>query len=423
MFLVQHVKVGLIAQPLDGVLPPRHNSVGLISYNTAVELSRHFDVYLFFRRRPDVVEPDRVNFRCVPISAELDDRVSGLISRYPRWAERFHIRHLADDHPLYAHAVARALSRHACDIAHVMNYWQWCRLLHSGDRAVVLEMHCEWLSQMDPKHVRRQLEATAAVVGVSDHIMQLFRRAYPDYRGHTATVYNGVDTETFMPVATHDDAACRRHPRVLFVGRMSPEKGVHVLVRAFARVAKRHPDAVLELVGPRTETPFRYLAELSDDPRVRDLGRFYNGDSSVYQQHLDELVKDLGLQQRVTFLGNFPHKELVAKYQSAAVVVNPSFSESFGMSVVEGMSSAAPVVATRVGGMLETVVNGETGYLVDVDQPEALGDAVIRILADRSLAARMGREGRRRAVEHFSWQARAARLAQVYLRVTESRAP
>lgn len=415
------MKVGLIAQPLDGVLPPRHNSIGLILYNTAVELAQHLDVCLLFRRRSDTLEPNHVNFRCVPISSKLDDRVAGLISRYPRWADRLRIRHLADDHPFYAREVARALNQHACDVAHVMNYWQWCRSLHSGDRAVVLEMQSEWLSQMDAKHVRRQLEATAAVVGVSDHITELFRRAHPDYRGQTASVYNGVDTDTFVPVAAGENTAGTHRPLVLFVGRMSPEKGVHVLLRAFAGVAKRRPDAALELVGSRTELPYRFLAGLSDDPHVRGLGRFYEGESSTYQPHLDELVNELGLQGRVKFLGNLPHKELVAKYQSAAVVVNPSFSESFGISVVEGMAAAVPVVATSVGGMLETVVHGETGYLVGVDQPEALSEALLAILDDRSLAERMGRQGRLRAVERFSWRARAARLAEVYRRVTGSR--
>jgi glycosyltransferase involved in cell wall biosynthesis len=415
------VKVGLIAQPLDGVLPPRQNSVGLISFNTAIELARHLDVCLLFRRRQDVVEPDLLNFRCVPISSPLDDHVAGFISRYPRWAERLCIRHLADDHPFYARAVAKALTDHSCTVAHVMNYWQWCRSLHTSNRAVVLEMHSEWLSQMDPKRVRRQLEATDAVVGVSDHIMQLFRRAHPGYRGRTATVYNGVDTDMFVPAAADDDAAGRRHPLVLFVGRMSPEKGVHVILRAFARVAKRYPAAALELIGSRTETPFRYLAGLSDDPYVRGLRRFYDGEASTYQRHLDELVNELGLQGRVKFLGSLPHKDLVAKYQSAAVVVNPSFSESFGMSVVEAMASAVPVVAAGVGGMLETVVNGETGYLVEVDQPEPLGDAVVQILDNRSLAAQMGQKGRERAVERFSWRARAARLAEVYTQVAASR--
>jgi glycosyltransferase involved in cell wall biosynthesis len=415
------MRVGLIAQPLDGVLPPRHNSIGLILYNTAVELGRHLDVCLLFRRRPDTVEPDNLNFRCVPISAPLDDRVAGFISRYPRWADRLRIRHLADDHPFYARAVAQALDKHGCSVAHVMNYWQWCRSLRSHDRAVVLEMQSEWLSQMNPKQVRRQLEATDGVVGVSDHITRLFRRAHPEYRGRTATVYNGVDTDTFIPVAAGETATSGRRPLVLFVGRMSPEKGVHVLLQAFARVVKRNSDAVLELVGPRTELPFRFLAGLSDDPHVRGLGRFYEGESSRYQRHLDELVADLGLQGHVKFVGNLPHKELIAKYQSAAVVVNPSFSESFGISVVEAMATAVPVVATSVGGMLETVVNGETGYLVEVDQPEPLGDAVVQILDNRSLAAQMGQKGRERAVERFSWRARAARLAEVYTQVAASR--
>lgn len=111
------------------------------------------------------------------------------------------------------------------------------------------------------------------------------------------------------------------------------------------------------------------------------------------------------------------HKDLVAAYHEAEIVVNPSLSESFGISVVEGMACGIPVVGTRVGGMCETILSGRTGMLVEADAPEELSQALIAILDDPVRARNMGSEGRERAVGMYSWKARAERLKSLYERV------
>jgi glycosyltransferase involved in cell wall biosynthesis len=109
-----------------------------------------------------------------------------------------------------------------------------------------------------------------------------------------------------------------------------------------------------------------------------------------------------------------PHGELPDRYRSSAIVVNPSLSESFGISMVEGMACGLPVVGTRVGGMLETVLDGETGLLVEPERADLLADAVVSVLEDGDRAKRMGITGRARAVERFSWRARSDRLLSAY---------
>lgn len=409
------MRVAFVNQPYDRVVPPGQNSIGLIVYNTALELAGKVEVTVFGKERFNLDGSGPLAFRFRGVRAPRDDLVHRLIRDYPNWARRLRLEGLADAHPQFVRSVRRGLDEVEPDIVHVMNYWNWSRALAGRkDRALVLEMQCEWLSQKDARAVARQLSCVDAVVGVSAHITNLFRQRFPDYGGLVATAYNGVDVDTFRPREDPADAD-GRVPTVLFVGRLSTEKGVHTLLEAFARVLKVVPEARLELIGPRTTLPTGMIIDLSADPLVRDLKRFYDGRVATdYQRYLDETVVRLGIGDSVRFVGPLQHGELVARYQRAALVVNPSLSESFGISVVEGMASGLPVVATRVGGMAETVVDGETGLLVEPEQPERLADAMVAILTDPERARRMGRVGRERAVANYSWSARAGRLLDIY---------
>jgi glycosyltransferase involved in cell wall biosynthesis len=201
---------------------------------------------------------------------------------------------------------------------------------------------------------------------------------------------------------------------------VAPEKGIHTLIEAFAEVAKKFDDVELHIAGPQWALSPDFITSLSSDPRVTALLRFYDAwGTCLYQSYIEQLIAKHGIGDRVRFLGNVPHKDLVATYQNADVVANVSLSESFGISVVEGMACGIPVVGTRIGGMCESIVNGLTGMLVEPERPAELADALAFILEDRGRAGEMGREGRRRAVEHFSWQARADRLMAVYRRLDE----
>ena len=410
------MKVAIVAQPYDAILPPRQTSLGLIAYHTAMEMGRHAEVTLYARRRRGVAIPQDLPFRVSFVSSVSDDALQYAAAHYPRWAGRLGIAGLADAHAGYARAVCRKLERSRPDVVHVMNYWSWCPRFRkrAPDRRIVLSMHAEWLSQGDPKQVGPALAATDAIVAVSDHIARLVRASFPGYPGEVVTAHNGVNAEQFRPAPKPDhggDGALR----VLFVGRVSPEKGVHTLIEAFAQVASRIDRARLDIVGGRSTLRQDFIVGISADPLVRALERFYDGSAGAeYQQYLDGLVGKHGLTGKVRFSGHVPHRELPDRYRASAVVVNPSLSESFGISLVEGMACGLPVVGTRVGGMVETVVDGETGLLVEPEQPAALADAIVSLLQDAARSRRMGASGRARAVARFSWGARADKLLATY---------
>lgn len=410
------MNIAFVNQPYDRVLPPNPTSIGLIAYMSAVELARSAKVNLFCKVKNDQAVPNDLPFKVRGIPAPFDERMQGLVQNYPRWAKRLGLTRFSDSHPQYVSTVEKSLDAIRPNIVHVMNYWSWCRRLAKRDgRKIVLEMQCEWLSQKDSDEVRKQIEAVDAIVAVSDHVAGLVRKALPDCDRPIVTAYNGVDTGLFTPGSmTPEEKRKGRGPRLLFVGRVSPEKGVHTLLEAFVEIAKTYPDATLDLIGGKFSLPRDFLVGISDDPLVAALDRFYDDSKGTYQQYLEDFAKRAGLADRIRFLGAVPHAQLISAYQNADVLINPSLSESFGITVVEAMACGIPVVVTRVGGMKETIVNGETGFAVDADQPQQLSHAIDSILADPALADRMGRAGRQRVTEMFSWKARAERLLSAY---------
>jgi glycosyltransferase involved in cell wall biosynthesis len=205
----------------------------------------------------------------------------------------------------------------------------------------------------------------------------------------TRVIYGGVDPERFTP----DPPAPR--DGVLFVGRLTPHKGVDRLLRALP------PDAALRVAG-----------SAGHDPRPPE--RDYPG-----------LLRALASGRRVEFLGAVPDPLLPELYRSAAVLALPSVErtcygrrvavpELLGLVAIEAMASGTPVVASRVGGLAEVVVDGETGFLVEPGDLEALRDRLARVLSDRRLAARLGDNARRRALERFTWRRCAERCLAAY---------
>jgi spore coat protein SA len=320
--------------------------------------------------------------------------------------------------------VARDLRRRGCDVVHVHNFSQFVPVIrrYNPGVKVVLHMHCEWLSQLPRELLAPRLAQTAAVVGCSDHVTALARDRFPEAPCRFETVPNGVtgrppihDQPTNPPPADPPPA----DPTVLFVGRLTPEKGVHVLLDAFARVLERHPNARLKVIGPEAETPREYLVDLPGSEDLSHLLAFYG--RGYLAQLKDRLPPEAAA--RVEFVGSVPHDALAAHYASAAFLVNPSFSEAFGMSLVEAMTFGLPVVASAVGGMREIVVEGRTGFLVPPGDVEALAGAMDTLLARAELRTAMGRAGAARANATYTWEAVADRLVGLYRTLLDAPAP
>lgn len=177
---------------------------------------------------------------------------------------------------------------------------------------------------------------------------------------------------------------------VLFVGRLVERKGVDVLLRAAARLRERYRLRVV-VVGEGPE-----------------------------RNHLEDLARQLGLEQLVEFRGRVTDEELARCYGSASVFVLPAVvdrrgeTEGLGVVLLEAMSYGVPVVATRVGGIPDIVEDGANGLLVEAGDAEALAGALAKVAEDRALASRLGEAGRRTGENRFGWERITDRWERLY---------
>ena len=254
---------------------------------------------------------------------------------------------------------------------------------------------------------RTGIEGADAVIAVSHGMRDDVLASYPGVAEDRVTViHNGIDPEAYRPDRSTD--VLDRHgidpdrPSVAFVGRITRQKGVTHLLDAVARL---DPSAQLVLCAGAPDTP-----ELGREVSERVARLREERDGIVW---IDEML---------------PRPDIVQILSHATVFCCPSIYEPFGLVNVEAMACELPVVASAVGGIPEVVVEGETGYLVDFERGgDAIGspadpDRFAAGLAERmndlvkapDRAAQMGRAGRRRVLEHFSWPAIAAQTADLY---------
>jgi D-inositol-3-phosphate glycosyltransferase len=242
--------------------------------------------------------------------------------------------------------------------------------------------------------------AEADVIGCSDAICvscpeeeRQFRRLYGDPAGRIEIVPPAVEHAFFAP---GDRAGARRavglpldRPVLLFVGRIQPLKAPDLAIRALAALVA-HPTAVLAIVGGAS-----------------------GADGAVHAAAAERLAAELGVTDRVRFVPPQPHHILSSWYRAADVVVVPSRSESFGLVALEAAACGIPVVASAVGGLLNIVHDGVTGWLVEGREPERYARAISQILGDPGGAAAMGAAASVRA-RRFTWSFTAARLRRLY---------
>ncbi|WP_291054107.1 glycogen synthase [Herbiconiux sp.] len=245
------------------------------------------------------------------------------------------------------------------------------------------------------------------VIAVSNGMARDILRSYPALdESKLVTVYNGIDLVTWKP--THDDAVLDRlgiekdRPTVVFVGRITRQKGLPYFLRAIAQLPT---DVQVVLCAGAPDTP-AILEEVSS--AVRTLQQTRGG--IVW---IEEML---------------PQPQLAAVLTAATVFVCPSVYEPLGIVNLEAMACGLPVVGTATGGIPEVVDDGVTGLLVPIDQlqdgtgtptdPDRfvsdLARALTEVVSDPERAAQMGIAGRARAEAEFSWGAIASQTADIY---------
>ncbi|MCF6157341.1 MAG: glycosyltransferase family 1 protein [wastewater metagenome] len=411
------MKIAFISQPWNNCPPVKTGSVSVWIYEVARRVAKAHEVVVYacnnkVQKKEEYDEHERIHYRRVSISPD---------KLFLKYLKRFPMLNKNHTKPLFASQlyylgfiakIANDLRKQKCDIVHIQNFSQFVPIIKALNPGIkiVLHMHCDWLVQLDRFMIENRLRQVDLIMGCSEYVTRKIRTCFPQFAGRCQTIYNGVDIDHFIP---GDESALKEKngtKRLLFVGRITPEKGIHVLLEAFQIIVKHYPQTSIEIIGPDDKTPREFIVDLHDNTSVTNLKLFYT------ENYLSQLRTMLPpkLTDHVTFSGHIQQEYLQSKYSSASILVNPSLSESFGMSLIEAMATKIPVVATRVGGMTEVVEEDKTGILVEPGNVSALAEAILRLLSDEDERRSMGDAGRKRAVDMFSWDRISEKLLYYY---------
>ena len=199
-------------------------------------------------------------------------------------------------------------------------------------------------------------------------------------------IYNGI-TATKLEADTFNRAD--EDFRIVTIGTLNHNKGIQYLIKALPKVVKEFPNIKLDIVG--------------DGPYKKELV------AEIKRSKLEKVVKFDGFVEDI--------REHLTKFD---VYIQPSLSESFGLAIVEAMSVGLPVIATNTGGIPEVVVEGKTGLLVEPANPEALSEAILKILRDPEKSKIMGETGRKLAADKFDIEKMVKKLERLYEETIQS---
>jgi glycosyltransferase involved in cell wall biosynthesis len=278
----------------------------------------------------------------------------------------------------------------SADVAHIManSGWAWHLLAapaiwiaacyhvpvivhyHGGEAGRFLSREIAW--------VRPTLRRARHVVVPSGYLAHVFAvHGVP-----TRVVPNVVDLQAFRPAPT-----LPARPHVIVTRNLEPIYDIETALRAFAIVVRRFPDARLTVAGSGPE-----------------------------RERLLALADELALDDHVRFTGRVDNAELPPLYRSASIVVNPSRADNMPVSLLEAFASGVPVVSTNVGGVPYMAQDQVTAMLVPAAQPQAMADAMLRVLNEPSLASRL-REAGLEAASAYAWSCVRPLLFAIYAEV------
>jgi len=249
-------------------------------------------------------------------------------------------------------------------------------------------------AEMEPQErldtERKAIAAADGVIAFTGEERDNLVRIYGAHPDRVSIIPCGIDLDLFQPMdrqKARSELGLGNSKILLFAGRIQPFKGIDILVRAMARL----PD--------------------SGETRLLIVG----GDSKSADMlaSLSSLAGELGIEDKVTFLGTVGHGRMPLFYSAADVCVVPSYHESFGLVALEALACGIPVVASRVGGLATIIKDGETGYLVNELSDEAFSRRLELLLGDEALRRRMGNAAHSSATK-YAWPTVARQVLGLY---------
>lgn len=330
-----------------------------------------------------------------------------------------HVRITARSPREYIAGVGAAIAAHGAgfDIIHVFNRPKWilelARDLPAERPRLTLSLHNDMFTEdkIPPEQARACLRLVSGVASVSDYIRNGVISLYPGAEDKMRTIYSGADVDLFRPAWHPEAVAARRSvrsklgisedaPVLVSVGRLSPKKGIHVLLSALPLLLKDHPQTRLIIVGSKW---------------------YGKNESSSYIERLEHAAE--AFVGQVFFTGFVPPAEVARYYAAADVFVCASqWEEPLARVHYEAMAAGLPIITTDRGGNAEVVRGFGTGWIVaDPGEPAEFARLVSLLLVNPQQARAMGETGRRLSEERFNWR-RVAEAVEKFLADAMTRA-
>jgi glycosyltransferase involved in cell wall biosynthesis len=314
------------------------------------------------------------------------------------------------------------LACHSFDAIVVNTYIQYLPEFRRAlpEAVIAAYLHDELVAHLPTSFVQARLADADRVVCVRKHICGQLRQRLPSLSDRLKVVALGVDPSRFHPAEKGEG---RRGGPILFVGRLSPEKGLHVLGAAFADVHRHFPDVRLKLVGSPGMMPFAWIRSVSSDDAMKSLWRYYGkSEFDRFRQEVVmrgrgyvEAVKDvLGPACAATdFVGPVPYGSLPQIYRDASMLVSPSVCMELPTPVYEAMGSGIPALLTYEAREEGVVRDGTTVVRVPRNDTKALAEAMLHMIKNPVDADHIGHSARQAILKDGTWSVRASSLIRL----------
>ena len=234
--------------------------------------------------------------------------------------------------------------------------------------------------------LRQTLLEASWIVAISQHQLGIVNTIMPSMSDRLSIIVNGLNEPPIASVPVAED-----NQRILCIGRLVRDKGFDLSLDAFAQIVGEFPNARLIIAG-----------------------------DGIEKRSLQQLAQTLGIASQVDFTGWVSHEDVPEAMNQSSMVLMPSRFEPFGLVAVEAGQMSRPIIATAVGGLVDIVVDGETGLLVPDEDVAGLAGAIARLLRDPPLCARLGQAGSVRAREKFAAERNTADYESLFKRLTEN---
>lgn len=286
--------------------------------------------------------------------------------------------------------VAKAFDKPAFFTAHSIGAWK--REKMGGDPG---EMEKKYKFKHRISEELRIFKSVQAQTVTTSLQQEKIEQLYGFTSDNIVVISPGVDVHTFRPLKPGERKTKTDLPDkyIFCLSRIDANKGHDLLLNAFNVVQKELPNIHLVIGGGSPQPQQTELEVLST---------------------MRKIIDEKNLHSRVHIVGYIPDEKLVASYQQAELFALPSIFEPFGMTVLEAMACAVSVVASKFGGIRTVISSGKDGILIDSRNENEFADAMLKLLRDRSLAVRLGQEGRATIQKEYSWEAIAEKHISFY---------